>query len=170
MSIVRQLGSSHNPITAVVPANAEIRTEFGNSYGFFNSEYEFVQRLATHCEQSPGNFLIANFRSNRSTGGAGGPRHGISLFTIHESRVPGSGDEPGSRRAVLARCRDTSRAVLPETLNRVESLVSHRKHTLGCASTRDTGCRRSRSFSQPYAAVLHLIFTSHQSPVTTHDL
>jgi hypothetical protein len=159
MMVERQLGSSRKPNARLAPRRPATHPHIGNAYGFFNSEYGFVGPLATPCKQSLGDLLIANSLSR------------------------------GDRRRLAVRFLCSSRAVLPETLNRVESLVSHRKHTVGCASTRDTRYQRFASFSQPRVVLLHLTFTNYRfgrrtgiparvlpampgrhSPVTTHCL
>jgi hypothetical protein len=63
--------------------------------------------------------------------------------TGHQSPFPGSDHEPGYRCALLARCRNTNHLVLPDTPNRVETHVTHRKQTPEHCSTRDTSCHPS---------------------------
>lgn len=159
MTVERQLGSGRKPNASPTLCRAAVYSETGNSYRFFNSEYEFVELLATRYKQSIGHFLIANLLS------------------------------PEYRRPLACQFFCSNRAALPETLNRVESLVSHRKYTTEYGSTRDARCQRFASFSRLCAALLHLIFTNsrfgrrtgiparvlpampgHQSPVTTHSL
>ncbi len=166
MTVVRQLGGSREPQARLAPARAAIHPQNRIDYGFFNSEYGFVEPLASHCKQSSGSFLIANHSSVELHSALM-----LSRFTAHESRVRGSDHEPGSRRVVSTRCRDTNRAPLPETAKRVELLVNRRKHTIAGSSTRDWFYPGFRLFLHPPACATpgSLLPTSHQSPVTTHD-
>lgn len=88
-----------------------------------------LKPLASVCKQTP------QPRSDRYI--LASPPCAAFPSTNHDLRVSGSGDEPESRRAVSARCRDTNHAFLPGTLCRVETYLSHRKQKIADASTRN---------------------------------
>ena len=92
------------------------RNKFGGCQGpkrnpplALSTHYRFLianrrlESLATHSKQSTA--PCSNREKIRVSSRAVMPD---GFFTIHEFRIPGSGDEPGSRCAVYARYRDTN--------------------------------------------------------------
>lgn len=175
MTVARQLGSSRQSKLRPASRRAGLRSQIGNAYSFFNSEYELIEPLLTDCEQTTADFLIANSRSHDDHP----PVALRQFFSSRQSRVHGPEHQPGSRsglstpadsamppkpkRVASTRWRDANGALLPGTPIRVESLLTHRKQTVEHASTRDECCQPLGSFSHP-------LFTSHDSRVTTHGL
>ena len=175
MTVPRQLGSSRQSTRRRASLCTALRSQIGKAYRFFNSEYELIEPLVNGCKQRTADFLIANSRPHDD-------RHPVTprqLFSSRQSRVHRPEHQPGSRsglstpaefarspkpkRVASMRWRDANGALLPGTPIRVESLVTPRKQTVEHVSTRDERCQPLGSFS-------HLLFTNHDSRVTTHAL
>jgi hypothetical protein len=126
-------------LLAVLPGVSRAHTSSPNSENAASSARSYSQRIS-HL----------NFSNSESRGLLDHPIHRRLSLTIHESRF--------THRGLPASGRLTSHAVLPETVERVETHVSHRKQKTGYSSTRDS------SRPAPLLTFFQLLVSSPQHP------